>query len=500
MYQITVMRTRHIRFLSSLTLVILVWLAAALPAQAHGGPDGHDHEPNLADYPVPEGWYYTQTGPDTGRGYAITNDGGVNFYTGFLLLGGVPALGYPVSGRFILDGFVYQATQRALLQWDPGARRVNIANTFDLLSAAGYDEWLVVYRQIPQSFDWSDDDPIHDWEGTVRNHLTRVFEPQAGDTPALRAARAALKARFLSDPNWLQHGGLPLAVRDFGPMVVMRAQRVALQYWKVTMPWANVGDVTVVLGGDVAKEAGLVPQAAATPLDVADAILSAVNPPQATLPPAGAQPTAPTPAPSGAPAALPFERISTGGLADRLAIVGPPTVITSPHGNFRVYVRLRNDAGEGLTTAIEALVLAAGGAEIGRASGSLAALPPGGVRAVRLLSNDPFAAPAALELRFTGTLAGGGNDAHAIRFSAARYAQEGNRHVLRGTVTNHGARPYSLDLGGAFLDAAGGVLGMATGLLRNLLPGETRAFTLETVERVHGTVSHKVAINVIVPK
>ena len=494
-----VKHARRARLVSSLVLAVLVWLAAAAPALAH-----LDHEDAAPDYVVPGGWYYTQTGGGTGRGYAITDYDGIGFWQGFLRLGGVSALGYPVSSRFILDGFVYQATQKALLQWNPGSQSVNIANTFDMLSAAGYDDWLAAYRQIPQSFDWSDDDPINDWEGTVQNHLRRVFEPQPGDTPALGAARAALKARFLADPNWLQHAGLPLAIQDFGPMVVMRAQRVALQYWNVKVPWANAGDVTLVLGGDIAKEAGLIPRAAATPLDAAEAILSALDPPHATLPAGGQQPP-PRTLPD-APSGLDVTRIG-GGLAAQLAIVGQPTILASPHGNLRVYVRLRNDANTWLSTGVVALAFAADGAEIGQATGNAAALPPGATRAVRLLSSDPFPvsssasdAPAALELRFTGTLAVNASDESAISFSGVHYEREGNLHVVHGAVTNNGARPYSLDLGGALLDAAGGVQGMATGLVSNLLPGETREFNLTTDEDARGVVSHAIGINVIIPK
>ena len=492
MYQIEAMRTRFTRLLGSLALILLVWLSAAHAAQAHD-----DHEPRPPDYALPDGWYYTQTGGDTGHGYAILDYSGLAFWSGFQRLGGVPALGYPVSLRFNLDGFVYQATQKALLQWNPGTSSVVIANTFDMLSAAGSDDWLVVYRQIPKSFDWSADDPVNDWEGTVQNHLTRIFAPQPGDTPEMSAARAALKERFLSDPNWLQHAGLPLAVQDFGPMVVMRAQRVALQYWKVAMPWANVGDVTVVLGGDVAKESGLIPAAATAPGTITAALLNAMKPPGGALPPGG-QP-APPPQ-TGAPQSLPVTRIAANSLADRLLVVGPPSVIASPHGNFRVYLRLRNDANAALTTAVEALLLAAGGAEIGHASGDVIALPPGATRAVRLLSSDPFATAAALELRFSGTLAVAETHASAISFSGVHYEREGNLHALHGSVTNNGARPYSLHLGGALLDAASGVLGMATGQVSNLLPGKTREFKLATDENVQGVVSHTVAANVIIPK
>lgn len=479
-------------------MALLVWLSAANAVQAHGEEADHVHTPNAPDYAVGDGWYYTQTGSGTGKGYAITDYGGIAFWSGFQRLGGVPALGYPVSGRFTLDGFFYQATQKALLQWNPGTSSVNLANTFDLLSAATYDDWLQAYRQIPKSFDWSADDPIHDWDGTVQNHLTRIFEPQPGEAPELSTARAALRERFLSDPDWLPRFGLPLAIQDFGPMVVVRAQRSALQYWKVKTPWADVGDVTVVLGGDLAKESGLIPAAATLPQYVADAILSALKPPGAALPPAGEQ-TAP-PAPVVMTPSLPIKRITTGGFADQLNLEGTPAVISSPHGNFRVYLRLRNDAASTISTGIELLLLDTSGAELGHAGGDVAVLLPGKTRVVQLLSGDPYTDFASLELRFTGTLAGGESYEKAISFSGVHYERAGNLHVLHGSVTNYGARPYSLDLGGALLDTAGTILGMATGLVSNLLPGETREFMLATTENIQGVVSHTVAANVIIPK
>ena len=486
------MQKHHLRLLGSLTLAVLVWFSSALPAQAQAASE--------PDYAVDNGWYYTQTGSDTGRGYAITDNGGIAFWSGFQQLGGVPELGYPVSGRFIIDGFVYQATQKALLQWNAAASSVNIANTFDLLSAANYDAWLEAYRQIPRSFDWSADDPVNDWPGTVQNHLNLVFETQPGDTPELSAARAALKGRFLSNPNWLQLSGLPLAIQDFGPMVVMRAQRVALQYWKVNVPWANPGDVTVVLGGDLAKESGLIPSAATAPLDAAAAAADTAAPPSATLPPTGQQTQPPPPPPPVSAPGIPVARITADSPADQLAIIGPPSVIASPHGNLRVYLRLQNQAGTAVSTGVEVLVLNAGGGVIGHASGDVVALPPGDTRAIRLLSSDAFGAAASLELRFSGTLVGGGDYARVVSFANVHYVPEGNVHILRGTVTNNGARTYSMDLGGAFLDAAGGVLGMATGPVNNLLPGEARTFTLVTTENVQGVVSYEIAVNVIIPR
>ena len=488
------MYMRCLRFLGSLTVAVLVWLSVVNAVQAHEGEADHTHAPNAPDFAVGTGWYYTQTGSGTGKGYAITDYRGINFWSSFQQLGGVPAVGYPVSGRFILDGFMYQATHNVLLQWDPASSSVKIANTFDMLSDAGYDAWLEAFRQIPRSFDWSADDPVNDWEGTVQRHLTTIFEPQPGDTPQLGAARAALKERFLSNPNWLLHYGLPLAIQDFGSMTVMRAQRVALQYWNVSTDWgASPGDVTVVHGGDLAKQAGLIPAAATYPLDATLAVLSAVKPPAGEL--------TSLPAPMGTGSSFDIVRIRTGGLADQLSLVGAPTVIASPHGNYRIYLQLRNDADTIISTALEVHLLNAIGADLTHAAGSIAALLPGSTRVVRLLSTDPYAAePAAVELGFSSTLAGGENHERHISFSGVHYERDGNLHAVHGSVTNNGARPYSLDLNGALFDADGNVLGMAIGQVSNLLPGERREFMLITDENVQGVASQTVAINVIEPR
>ena len=481
---------RRLRLLCSLTVVLLLWLSAASAVQAHGDEADHVHAP---DYAIGRGWYYTQTGSDTGKGFAIIDYRGINFWSGFQLLGGVPALGYPVSGRFILDGFYYQATQKALLQWNPVTNSVNLANTFDMLSAANYDDWLVAYRQIPKSFDWSADDPVNDWEGTVQNHLTQIFEAQPGDTAEMSAARAALKERFLSDPDWLLRFGLPLGIQEFGSMIVMRAQRSALQYWKIKMPWADVGDVTVVLGGDLAKESGLIPAAARYPLDAALALQGAFRPPAGEL-------TSPR-APAGTGSSYDIVRIATGGLSDLLSVVGSPTVVVSPHGNYRIYLQLRNDSDLFISTAIEVHLLDGAGADLTHATSNVTAIPPGSTRVVRFLSNDPYAAvPAAVEIGFSGTDAVHDKNEGDVSFSGVHYEREGNLHVLHGSVTNNGARTYSLDLNGALFDATGNVLGMAIGVVSNLLPGETREFMLTTDENVQGVASHTVAVNVIVPR
>ena len=52
--------------------------------------------------------------------------------------------------------------------------------------------------------------------------------------------------------------GLPTsAVVDNGNHYAIRLQRAVIQQWKVDVPWAKAGEVTVANGGDVAKEAGM---------------------------------------------------------------------------------------------------------------------------------------------------------------------------------------------------------------------------------------------------
>ncbi|HLZ09022.1 MAG TPA: endo-1,3-alpha-glucanase family glycosylhydrolase, partial [Chloroflexota bacterium] len=70
--------------------------------------------------PAPSGTcgLYTQAGGGSG-GFAMTNVDGINFCSSFLSFGGVNALGYPATQRFVKDGFTYQASQGAVLQWRP---------------------------------------------------------------------------------------------------------------------------------------------------------------------------------------------------------------------------------------------------------------------------------------------------------------------------------------------------------------------------------------------
>jgi hypothetical protein len=60
--------------------------------------------------------------------------------------------------------------------------------------------------------------------------------------------------------------GLPTsAITDMGNHRSIRLQRAVIQRWLVDVPWAQAGQVTVGNGGDIAREAGLLPHSAVQP-------------------------------------------------------------------------------------------------------------------------------------------------------------------------------------------------------------------------------------------
>jgi Cellulase (glycosyl hydrolase family 5) len=229
-------------------------------------PAGHSQIPagaagkRAADYEVPNGHFFTETngrGDSSAAGFAVTDQDGVPLWSGFKSLGGVDVLGYPVTRRFEMDGFVVQAFQKAVLQWRPDQKSFAYLNTFDVLHDRGRDDWLSVFRQTPPPLDNGPDAGLS-WDRVVVRHLGLLDKvPQP------------LKDAFLADPDWLDHYGLPQSTEETQTSVVVRAQRAAVQYWKADMPWAAKGSVSVANGGDLAKEAGVFPWLAVVPENAA---------------------------------------------------------------------------------------------------------------------------------------------------------------------------------------------------------------------------------------
>ncbi len=114
------------------------------------GPLAHA-QTGIRDYPVPGGWFYSQESrmPDSPpyRGYTVIDDGDAAFWTEFRRFGGVEVLGYPVSRRYHYPtdtGFLSQAFQRGILQWQPEQGRAAMANVFEQFTEQGRDDSLEV--------------------------------------------------------------------------------------------------------------------------------------------------------------------------------------------------------------------------------------------------------------------------------------------------------------------------------------------------------------------
>jgi hypothetical protein len=239
------------------------------------------------DWDVPGGHFFTQTGGAPGCGYAVTDEGDTHFWSEFRRLGGVQAVGYPASKRFQWDGFTVQVFQRVVFQWRPDAGQVYFVNVFDRLGDLGKNDYLLKARQTPLPRPFPDAGKA--WPEVVQTHLA-VLEPFP-----------AIKAKFydvVGDP--VQASGLPVSdVTDMGNHFALRAQRVVFQQWKEDVPWAKKGEVTVALGGDIAKETGVLPSAdALKPTCMAGPGGSPPPPPPPTtdpaagVPPPGFEPTA----------------------------------------------------------------------------------------------------------------------------------------------------------------------------------------------------------------
>lgn len=198
----------------------------------------------------PTGHWYTQTNNVPGAslaGYPVVDSGGIAFWSEFQRLGGIAVLGYPVSTPFLLGGFVDQAFQKAILQWRPEVGHAAFLNVFDLLHNAGDDPSLLASHQIPPPLATSGD-AGKSWPTVVSVHQ------------ALLDGNAAIKAAYFTDPDPIDHYGLPMTGPvDEGDVIVVRTQRAAFQQWKQATPWAAAGQVTVANGGDLAKESGLIP-------------------------------------------------------------------------------------------------------------------------------------------------------------------------------------------------------------------------------------------------
>lgn len=216
---------------------------------------------------IPEGHFYTQTGVPGQKGFIIFNDEAAPMWNIFQQYGGMDVWGPPVSDRFIdEEGRIVQMTQRGGFQFNPKTREIQWMNIFDNLA----DRKISVDAEpnwIPDPANWDSDRPLswgHTQEGPLpgtkeENHIKQIFSKAAVPT-ATDEQIQLLKDKYLSNPIWFDMYGLPMAIKDYGRLVVVRCQRAGIQLWKDPTPWTEnqPNGVVVLLGGVVAKEKGLV--------------------------------------------------------------------------------------------------------------------------------------------------------------------------------------------------------------------------------------------------
>ena len=234
---------------ATVVALLLVCLNAAVAT-------AQSREEALADYQVVNGHYFTQAGgdPDGDAGFRITDENGVNFASEFERLGGVETLGYPISRRFEWDGFITQASQKAVLQWQPRTNRAALINLLDAFADAGLDSWLEQHAQVPPQQLFHDETEL-------------IFEEVVAARLAYLDGFPALRRVYLATPDYLERYGLPTApIADYGAVRVLRTQRAVLQEWQVREDGALPGQVTVLDVGTLAVEAGLIPAEATVAL------------------------------------------------------------------------------------------------------------------------------------------------------------------------------------------------------------------------------------------
>lgn len=212
-----------------------------------------------------EGHFYTQTRGEEPypKGYAVVNDNRASVWDVFRNYGGVSTLGYPISQRWQDEmSRICQAFQRGIVQVTPAQKdqveksewmnildrieekKINLDNPADL---------------IPPSFEWNSDAGKL-WEEIKQNHFNRVFGG-VKQYPGLNAA-------YFNNPHYLELYGLPMGVKDYGAVVVLRCQRTSLQLWKNQVPWTlQPMEVTIANGGELAAKYGLIPQKAMEPVN-----------------------------------------------------------------------------------------------------------------------------------------------------------------------------------------------------------------------------------------
>jgi len=190
------------------------------------------------DLPLSDGHFYSQSAPNSFfhlRGYSVENKGGIPFLTEYQRFGGVANLGYPISQRFMLDGFVVQATANVVMQWHPSDKKVYFLNLLQVLHDRGDDAWLLKRAGIPPT------------QATPASEQGQTFDQIArARLTTLKQQNAAIWGLYQRTPDALALFGLPTSgAYNAGGAIVVRFQRAVIQQWMHTTAYAQKGQVTI---------------------------------------------------------------------------------------------------------------------------------------------------------------------------------------------------------------------------------------------------------------
>ncbi len=428
------MRVQRLRSIVLLAIAVLGLAIAPAPGATGRVPARALAAGPPLDWEVPRGRYFTQAGEGQG-GYTISDAGGIGLWSAFRSLGGVEVLGVPVSRRFELDGAIYQATQRALLRWDPEAVTAVRAPVFDMLSQAGLDGWLAAEWGIPA--------------------------PAPGSAPATPEERLALldsapalREYFLAATDWADRYGLPVALEAGETVITLRAQKAALQLWRAATPWAQAGQITLANAGDIAKAAGLVPLEARLPEPFPPVVLVG---PTSILVPGQPSEAAPRPSVTPAPAPRDAEPVPAGLVQPD----GPPAVFLTGTRGLQLVGAITNRHSRAVAVDVSAVFLDEEdglAAKVG-SSGSDLFLLPGESRPVLLTTAARPASWREVRLQVERAVAVDGEPLRSLAFVGRPRIVPGERPRLQAQVQNAGARAVRPSALAVFYDAQGSVLG-----------------------------------------
>jgi lipoprotein-anchoring transpeptidase ErfK/SrfK len=235
---------------------LLLPIAGRVPAafaQTGGAPSVQPAGADLADWPIPDGHFYTQSAPHDApkdAGFVVDNGGGIGLWRDYTGMGGPAQLGYPISTRFDMGGETYQATQTALLSWNPTAGRVEIHPVFRTLAEIEMDGLLEAMGIPP-----TDPELLEDPDLPATTRLGWLTNPYL-----------AIAYRGAAEGDGQRRFGLPMSrPQRFGPYLAQRFEKSVLQLWLDDVPGISAGTVTLAQVGDLLREVKLIPDYALEP-------------------------------------------------------------------------------------------------------------------------------------------------------------------------------------------------------------------------------------------